>query len=182
VCRACAEAGFPIESLPVVEGREGQQAYILGQAPGIVEGEERRPWRGDAGQTLRRWLGMDEKTFYGTFYCAAVMRCYPGRATSGGGDRTPRAREQELCSFWREWELRLLHPKLIVPVGGIAISKLLGIVSLDDAVGKSFPHGEANVIPLPHSSGVSRWLNQPASQTRLERAIELIHAELATLY
>ena len=56
VCRACVEAGFPLESLPVVLGYEGQRAYMFGQAPGIVEGEERRPWRGRAGKTLRRWL------------------------------------------------------------------------------------------------------------------------------
>ena len=52
-CRACAEAGFPIESLPVFEGHAGQQAYLFGQAPGVIEGEERRPWRGRAGKTLR---------------------------------------------------------------------------------------------------------------------------------
>src|SRR5215211_4506459 len=126
-CRACAEAGFRIESLPVLEGHEGQRAYILGQAPGVVEGEERRPWRGRAGQTLRRWLMMDEAEFYATFYCASVTRCYPGRAPSGGGDRTPTAREQELCEFWREWELRLLRPQLIVAVGGLAIRRLLGL-------------------------------------------------------
>jgi uracil-DNA glycosylase len=181
MCRACGEAGFRIESLPVVEGHDGQRAYILGQAPGIVEGEERRPWRWKAGQTLRRWLEMDEDVFYETFYCAAVTRCYPGRAESGDGDRRPKAPERKLCSFWREWELRLLRPKLIVPVGGLAISELLGISSLDDAIGKSFPHGEAKAIPLPHSSGVSRWLNKPANQARLETAIALIHEELATL-
>ena len=120
-CRACAEAGYRIESLPVFEGHAGQKAFILGQAPGIVEGEQRRPWRGRAGQTLRRWLDMDEEEFYATFYCASVTRCYPGRAAGGGGDRTPTAREQELCSFWREWELELLRPRLIVPVGGLAI-------------------------------------------------------------
>jgi uracil-DNA glycosylase len=175
VCRACAEAGFPIESLPVVEGHQGQQAYILGQAPGIVEGEERRPWRGRAGQTLRRWLEMDEDTFYATFYCAAVTRCYPGRAGSGGGDRTPTAREQELCSFWREWELRLLRPKLIVPVGLLAARRLLGLTSLDEAIGNCFEHDDATVVPLPHPSGVSRWLNLPANRERVERAIALIH-------
>ena len=42
------------------EGGVGQSAMIVGQAPGIVEGVERRPWRGRAGQTLRRWLDMDE--------------------------------------------------------------------------------------------------------------------------
>ena len=44
----------------MVERHEGQRAYIFGQAPGVVEGEERRPWRGRAGQTLRRWLRLEE--------------------------------------------------------------------------------------------------------------------------
>ena len=51
VCRACVEAGFPLESPPVVQPYEGQRAYVFGQAPGVVEGQERRPWRGRAGQT-----------------------------------------------------------------------------------------------------------------------------------
>jgi uracil-DNA glycosylase len=67
-CRACAEAGYPLESLPVFEGREGQCAYMLGQAPGVLEGQERRPWRGRAGRTLRGWLELDEDAFYATFY------------------------------------------------------------------------------------------------------------------
>jgi uracil-DNA glycosylase family 4 len=180
-CRACVEAGFPLESLPVVEGHLGQKAYILGQAPGVVEGEQRRPWRGRAGQTLRRWLGLDEDAFYATFYCAAMTRCYPGRALSGGGDRTPTAREQDLCSFWREWELRLLAPRLIVPVGGLAIRRLLGLSSLDASVGERFEVGEAVAIPLPHPSGVSRWMNAPQNQERVLSAVELIHAELRAL-
>jgi uracil-DNA glycosylase len=79
VCRACAEAGHPIESLPVLEGGPGQRAMIVGQAPGVVEGEERRPWRGRAGQTLRRWLELGEDEFYATFYCAPPGAAAPGR-------------------------------------------------------------------------------------------------------
>jgi uracil-DNA glycosylase family 4 len=179
-CRACAEAGYPLASLPVVEGHAGQQAYILGQAPGVVEGEERRPWRGRAGQTLRRWLELDEEAFYSTFYCASVTRCYPGRAASGG-DRTPTAREQELCSFWREWELRLVQPRLIVPVGGLAIRRLLGLSTLDASVGERFDLGGVVALPLPHPSGVSRWMNSPLNQERVRRAVSMIHAELRQL-
>jgi uracil-DNA glycosylase family 4 len=180
-CRACSEAGYPLESLPVFEGREGQRAYMLGQAPGVVEGEERRPWRGRAGQTLRRWLELDEDEFYATFYCASVTRCYSGRAPGGGGDRTPTAREQELCSFWREWELRLLGPRLIVAVGGLAARSLLGLTSLDACIGERFEIGEAVAVPLPHPSGVSRWLNQPENRAKLDRALELIQLELPGL-
>jgi uracil-DNA glycosylase family 4 len=180
-CRACAEAGYAIESLPVVAGYAGQRAYMFGQAPGVVEGVERRPWRGRAGQTLRRWRGMEEQEFYDTFYCASVTRCYPGRARSGGGDRTPTAREQELCSFWREWELKLLRPRLIVVVGGLAARRLLGLKSLDESIGRRFEVGDAVSVPLPHPSGVSRWLNDPANQSQLRKAVGLVHEELAKL-
>jgi uracil-DNA glycosylase len=178
VCRACAEAGYPLASLPVFEGLAGQTAYMLGQAPGVVEGEQRRPWRGRAGRTLRRWLELDEDAFYATFYCASVTRCYPGRAPSGRGDRTPTPRERELCAFWREWELRLLCPSLIVPVGGLAVRQLLGRASLTDCIGERFVRGAAAVVPLPHPSGASGWLNDPANRERLERALALVRAEL----
>jgi uracil-DNA glycosylase len=181
VCRACAEAGYPLESLPVFEGREGQRAYILGQAPGIVEGEERRPWRGRAGRTLRAWLGLDEDAFYATFYCASVTRCYPGKAPTGRGDRRPTPTEIALCSAWRERELRLLRPELVLPVGGLAVAELLGRVSVSEAVGRTFAYGQATAIPLPHPSGASGWLNVPANRDRLASALELVRDHLSRL-
>jgi uracil-DNA glycosylase len=163
-CRACLESGFPLDSKPVFEGVAGQRAYLFGQAPGPVEGIEGRPWRGRAGRTLRRWLELDEPAFYSTFYCASVTRCDPGRAASGRGDRTPTPTEQRLCEFWREWELALLRP-----------------ASLTGAVGRTFVQGEATVVPLPHPSGASGWLNDVANRRRLELAIALVRDELAAL-
>jgi uracil-DNA glycosylase len=174
----CAEAGYPLESLPVLEGHDGQRAYMYGQAPGVVEGLERRPWRGRAGQNLRRWLELEEDEFYATFYCASVTRCYPGRSPSGSGDRVPTPREQELCAFWFEWELRLLRPELIVAVGGLAITRLLGRRALDACIGETFDYEGRTVVPLPHPSGVSRWLNAPANRARLDRALAVIRARL----
>jgi uracil-DNA glycosylase len=181
VCRACLEAGFPIESLPVAQPYEGQRAYMLGQAPGIVEGEERRPWRGRAGRSLRRWLELDEDEFYAAFYCASVTRCYPGRPASGRGDRTPTPREQDLCSFWREWELELIRPRLVVTVGGLAARRLLGLKSVSEFVGRRYALGDAVVIPLPHPSGASAWLNSPANRQLVAQAAAMIRSELARL-
>jgi len=180
-CRACVEAGYPLESLPVRAPGAGQRAYVFGQAPGVVEGEERLPWRGRAGRTLRRWLELDEDEFYGTFYCASVTRCYPGRAASGRGDRTPTPREQELCSFWRDWELELLRPRLIVTVGGLALRRLLGLPSLTPCVGERYERNGTPVVPLPHPSGASGWLNDPTNRGRLAAAVALVRVELSRI-
>ena len=180
-CRACTEAGYPLESLPVRAPYRGQRAYMYGQAPGIVEGEERLPWRGRAGKTLRRWLELDEDTFYSTFFCASVTRCYPGRAASGRGDRTPTPREQELCRFWRDWELELMRPGLIVIVGGLALRSLLGLTQLTEAIGRRYDRSGVPVIPLPHPSGASSWPTVPANRRKLDAALALVHEELGRI-
>lgn len=181
VCRACVDAGFPLESLPVVQPYTGQRAYMFGQAPGAVEGQQRRPWRGRAGHTLRRWLELDEDEFYATFYCASVTRCYPGKSPAGRGDRSPTPTEQELCAFWREHELRLIRPQLIVPVGGLAVRRLLGLKSVTECVGRRLEHDSAVAIPLPHPSGASGWLNDPANRKRVAAAARLIRRELGRI-
>jgi uracil-DNA glycosylase len=180
-CRARPEAGYPLESLPVVQPYNGQRAYIHGQAPGELEGEQRLPWRGRAGRTLRSWLEMDEDAFYATFYCASVTRCYPGKSSSGKGDRTPTPREQQLCSFWREWELRLIRPQLVLVVGGLSARRLLGVSNLAGCIGRRFELDGAVAIPLPHPSGTSRWLNEPANRERLADALAVVEEELARL-
>jgi uracil-DNA glycosylase len=165
----------------VIAPGSGQHAYLFGQAPGIVEGEERRPWRGRAGKTLRRWLELDEDEFYAAFYCASVTRCYPGRAAAGRGDRTPTPEEQRLCELWRDNELRLLRPKLVVTVGGLAARRVLGLKSVTECVGNRYELGEATAIPLPHPSGASSWLNLPENRERVAAAVRVIKDALDTL-
>ena len=180
-CRLCIEAGYVLGSWPVFEGHAGQKAYLLGQAPGSIEGAERRPWRGRAGRTLRRWLRLDEEAFYRTFYCASVTRCYPGKHPGGRGDRTPTAHEQALCAPWRMFELDLLQPALIVTVGGIASRRLLGARTMSETIGKSFVLDGAIVVPLPHPSGASGWLNDAQNRARLGKALTHIRRQLASL-
>ena len=127
---------------------------MFGQAPGHEEGVARLPWQGSAGKTLRLWLGHDGGGFFGTFYCASVTRCYPGRAASGRGDRVPTPREQELCAFWRDWELELIRPALIVPVGQARDPAARSARCRSrDCVGRRFDDAhDRRSIPLPHPS------------------------------
>jgi uracil-DNA glycosylase len=124
---------------------------------------------------------MDEDEFYATFYCASVTRCYPGKPPSGRGDRTPTKTEQMLCSFWLDRELHLLRPELIVAVGGLAARRLLGLTSVSEFVGGRCELDGVTAIPLPHPSGASGWLNDPANRRLLDDALALVHEELVRL-
>lgn len=177
-CRLCVDAGYPVASLPVVPALAGQCAYLFGLAPGLHEGEQGRPWRGRAGATLRRWLRMDEDAFYAAFYCASVTRCYPGRAAGGRGDRTATAAERALCRRWYEREREFLQPQLVVTVGALALRTALGVTSLSEAVGKSYLEDGAIVVPLPHPSGASGWLNDRRNRARLGKALTHVRREL----
>jgi uracil-DNA glycosylase family 4 len=180
-CRRCVDAGYPIVLPPVVEPYTGQRAYLVGLAPGAVEAETGRPWQGRAGRTLRRWLHMDEETFFATFHCAAVTRCYPGKAASGRGDRAATAVEQSLCSSWAEDERRLIDPLLVITVGLTPTRRLLGVRNLTDAIGKSYLLGDAIAVPLPHPSGASGWLNDEQNRARLGKALTHVRRELDRL-
>ncbi len=180
-CRRCLEAGFPIDPRPVFFGRGGQQAYLYGLAPGRVEAETGLPWQGRAGRTLRQWLRIEEEAFFELFYCASVTRCFPGSSPSGRGDRRATPAEEALCSPWREDELRLLRPGLVVTVGLAAAHQLLGVRRLTEAVGKSYVLDDAIAVPLPHPSGASGWLNDETNRKRLGKALTHVRRELDRL-
>jgi uracil-DNA glycosylase len=184
-CRRCLTAGFPIVPPPVFAGHAGQRAYLYGLAPGRFEAGTGRPWQGRAGRTIRRWLQLDEDEFFERFYCASVTRCFPGPSPSGRGDRVPSPREQEACAVWLEQELRLIHPRLLIPVGRLAIERFLPKRPLDQLIGRAFEIEHAGgisiAVPLPHPSGASSWIHQGDHPKLLERALLRIGRELREL-
>jgi uracil-DNA glycosylase len=106
-------------------------------------------------------------------YIAALMRCFPGRNATGTGDLRPPLAAVATCSHWLDAELRILKPKVLIPVGQMAINRFLGPGPLEDRVGNRFGDSPV-VLPLPHPSGTSRWLNDPANRDRLASALELL--------
>lgn len=164
------------------------QVMLVGQAPGKVESGGGVAFAGRAGRTLFSWLeraGLDEPTARHTIYIAAVTRCFPGAHPSGRGDRVPTRKEQERCADWLDAELRIIRPKLLIPVGRLAIERFLPRLPLVDLIGtkRAISHigGESVVIPLPHPSGASSWIYDGNNRVLVEKAINLIAAELSTL-
>lgn len=161
---------------------------LVGQAPGKVETTGGKPFAGRAGRTLFRWLaraGLDEDSARSRIYIAAITRCFPGPSPSGRGDRVPSRAEQDECAVWLDAELRIIRPKLIIPVGRLAIERFLPRLPLDQLIGRVHQVELAGVacraIPLPHPSGASSWIHQADHPELLERALSAIARELRAL-
>ena len=173
---------------PVVSQARNPQAMLIGQAPGQVESDGGRPFSGRAGKTLFRWLaraGIEEATARELIYISAVTRCYPGAHASGRGDRVPTKLEQASCGDWLETELRIIRPKLLIPVGRLAIERFVEPLPLSELIGtkRIVEHagGKSVLIPLPHPSGASSWVHQAEHRILVDKALALIGEELATL-
>jgi uracil-DNA glycosylase len=161
---------------------------LVGQAPGPTEATTRRPFQGRAGKTLFRWLaraGLDEAAARELFYIAAVTRCYPGPHPGGRGDRVPTPGERARCAPWLDAELALVGPPLVVTLGRLAADRFLAPEPLAGLVGTvravTVAGRPVRVLPLPHPSGASGWLNAPAHQALLDRALVLLAAEVRAL-
>ncbi|MHB8489421.1 MAG: uracil-DNA glycosylase family protein [Candidatus Dormibacteria bacterium] len=188
-CTRCADAGHIARAHPVFSGRAGQRILLVGQAPGPVEHDQSRPFAGRSGRQLMRWFiragFRDEGDVRDRIYMTAMTTCFPGRRAAGAGDRRPSAAEVALCAPWLDGVIARLAPRLIIPIGSLALERFLPGRRLDDVIGAAYgatgvafsgtPQIAPVLVPLPHPSGQSRWLNDPARVALLEQAIAILH-------
>jgi len=175
---------------PISGGAIGSRVMLIGQAPGVREPVLQRPFAHTAGRTLFQWFdkfcGMNEAIVRSEIYFAAVCRCFPGK-TPAGGDRVPTPQEIRNCSTWMNDEMEILRPRLVIPVGKLAIGQFISFAKLEEVIGQTFRMKRGrhtyDVISLPHPSGASPWHKIPPGKALLERGMKLIarHAAFAEL-
>lgn len=188
-CRRCHEAGFldPAVSLPIVHDPERDaplpRILLIGQAPSIRARPERRMFSGAGGDKLRAWFeraGIPRDDFYRAICFVAITRCYPGRLPGAKGDRVPSPVERAQCRPWLDDLRAILRPEIVLLVGLLAVREVLGPVgSLTSVVGTAVVRDGVRYLPLPHPSGVSRWLNAPENVEAVDRAMASLREWLA---
>lgn len=177
-CRLCLQAGHDITAGAIFSGNASAQIMLIGQAPGVTEVEAGRPFNAGSGTRLFQWLsaaGIEEASFRQRQYMTSVTKCFPGKASSGGGDRVPSRQEQELCRPFLNREIDLVDPKIILPVGRLAINlyfpksrPLTKIIGTEKQVDGRW------CIPLPHPSGASRWHQIEKNRRLIDEAVALL--------
>ena len=177
-CRLCLEAGYDIYPRAIYSGGLGARIMTIGQAPGITEKDAGRPFNAGSGSRLFNWLadaGIEEDWFRTTQYMSSVTKCYPGRSSSGSGDRVPTRVEQNFCRPYLDQEITMIDPALIIPIGKLAIGLYYPkSVPLDRIIGTQKQIDGRWFVPLPHPSGASRWHQVEKNRLLIQKAITLI--------
>lgn len=161
---------------------------LIGQAPGWREIETGLPFAWDAGKRLCGWLataGISVQDFRERWYVTSIGKCYPGRAPGSSVDKPPSRVEIERWTPFLLEEIRLVGPRLVLLVGGMAHRFAFGASArLDELVGRELRWDgapAASVLCLPHPSGASTWLNDAERVERWRRGMQLLRDRWAEL-
>jgi len=193
-CSRCVDAGYLPQAAPVLSGHADNRIMLIGQAPGAAEAVRRLPFQGRSGKILMGWLirasFTSETQVRRQVYMTSITKCFPGKG-NGGGDRQPSRPEVDLCRSHLDRQLALLKPDLIILVGGLAHERFLPGRPLDALVGRLFDLSGREItgaararpvlVPLPHPSGASRWLNAMENRALLDRALRRLRPIVRSL-
>lgn len=133
LCQTRTQVVISRESKPTNE----KKVFLLGEAPGGNEDLEGIPFCGQAGDILEEFLRLSEID-ESELYIGNVVKCRPVKPSLRGrygkyANRKPTAKEMKSCIPWLREELNLVQPKVLVTLGNVPLSFVLG---------KSYPIGE----------------------------------------
>ena len=173
-CTACALHETRTQTVFGV-GVQRADLMLVGEGPGEQEDQRGEPFVGAAGQLLDRMLAAIGHSRQATVYIANVVKCRPP------GNRKPHAVEAEACCGYLEAQIAPIQPKLIVALGQVAASGLLGE---DGPVGRmrqgSHVHG-ASGTPVIVTYHPAYYLRQPREKRKGWEDLKRIRALLAEL-
>src|SRR5438445_4988724 len=183
-CTRCVDAGYLARAAPILSGYADNRIILIGRAPGAVEAVRRLPFQGRSRNVLMGWWirasFSSEAQVRRQVYMTSITKCFPGKGT-GGGDRRPSRAEVDLCRSHLDRQLALIKPELLILVGGLAHERFLPGRPLDELVGRLFDLAGREVrgrepvrpllVPLPHPSGPTRWLNAVEHRLLVEPAL-----------
>lgn len=136
------DKNLPLESnLVFGEGNPDCEVLFVGEAPGLVEDEQKRPFVGRSGQLLRqsiRELGWKEKDVYIT----NIVKRRPPE------NRDPLPEEIEKYKPYLTRQIKIINPKVIVPLGRFAMNYFLPNAKITRDQGKLFKVETRGVIRL----------------------------------
>ena len=102
------------------EGNFHAPVFIIGEAPGVEEDLQGRPFIGPSGQLLDKILAACGFTREEHVFISNIVRCRPP------GNRVPTPGEAAVCLPWLLTQIDLVDPKILILLGASALQYLAG--------------------------------------------------------
>lgn len=156
---ACTRCPLHAKRSQAVFGVGDEQAdwLFVGEGPGEEEDRQGEPFVGQAGKLLDNMLASIDLKRGQNVYIANVVKCRPP------GNRNPEASEITSCAPYLERQIALIAPKLIVALGKVAATRLLGKeASIASLRGKLFEYQGRPLIVTYHPAYLLRSLPDKA--------------------
>ncbi|MEM3383547.1 MAG: uracil-DNA glycosylase [Nitrososphaerales archaeon] len=112
------------------EGSSKAKLMLIGEAPGVEEDEQGRPFVGRAGKILNdalRFANLDRKDLFIT----SVVKCRPPY------NRVPNIEERKACISYLKRQIDVINPKVICLLGNIALKTFFKKASISKVRGKA---------------------------------------------
>ncbi len=163
-CRRCRLYRTRKKAVPG-EGKVNAKVMFIGEAPGRQEDIQGRPFIGRSGKFLDKLL-MNVKLDRKNVFITSVVKCRPV-------NRAPKKDEIAACKPYLLEQTVLIKPRVIVLLGGVALSSVLGIRNITKHHGECVKRGSITYLPTFHPAAGMRF-------PRIKRMIKL-DFNLATL-
>ena len=141
-CQRCALAKTRTLAVPG-EGPLDSEVMFIGEAPGVNEDRQGRPFVGQAGAFLEELLEAAGLTRPEVYICN-VLKCRPP------GNRDPLPTEIESCSDYLSAQIRLIDPLLIVTLGRYSMSRFFPNQAISRIHGKPREANGRILVPMYH--------------------------------
>lgn len=134
--------------------RENPSVMVIGQAPGYNEDIKGQALIGRSGQVTDKLLSLHAGIDVDDVWFDNVVKCYPGKTPSSGGDKKPIKAEIEACTeAWLYPTIQALRPRLIITLGDVALKLFFPHETLSQVHGHrliwTFPEESWNVVVMP---------------------------------
>ena len=167
-CTACPLAAGRT-TVVFSRGDPAAELMFVGEAPGRDEDLQGEPFVGRSGKLLDKLIAEEMGLGPDGYYICNTIKCRPP------GNRDPLPEEVATCRHFLDAQLAFVRPKVIVTLGNFASRALLatteGVTRLR---GRSYPFGDAVLVPTFHPSAALRGGGEVLAQMRAD----LVRAKL----
>lgn len=141
-CRLCALAETRTHAVPG-EGPLDAEVMCIGEAPGLNEDRQGRPFVGAAGQFLTELLAAAGLRREEVYICN-VLKCRPPN------NRDPLPGEMAACAEYLDLQIDLVDPRVIVTLGRFSMARWFPQQSISRVHGRAREVDGRVVVPMYH--------------------------------